>query len=57
MNKLSFVLWMLGWPLITELSNHWLRLDGKLYASEAETFAAIIEYVIWIIIGIITYKG
>lgn len=34
MNRLSFVLWVLGWPLIIELSNHWMRLDGKLYISE-----------------------
>jgi len=56
MNKLPFVLWMLGWPLITEISNYLMYLKGHVYSSEAELITAILEYAVWIIIGIISYE-
>ena len=56
MNKLPFVLWMLGWPLITEISYYLIYLKGYVYSSEAELTTALLNYAVWIIIGIISYE-
>jgi hypothetical protein len=47
---------MLGWPLITEISNYLTYLKGYVYSSEAELITAILDFATWIIIGIISYE-
>ena len=56
MNKLPFVLWMLGWPLITEIGNYLTYLKGYVYSSEVELTTTILDFATWIIIGIISYE-
>ena len=57
MGTLSFVLWLiLWWPLIN-LSNYLLYLRGQNFSEDGiNTTAVLINFAIWVVIGIILYK-
>ena len=56
MKTLSFVLWMLlWWPLIT-FSNYLYWGMGYVFSDGVKEASALINFIIWIIIGMILYK-
>lgn len=57
MKFLPFVLWMfLWWPSIA-FCNYLLYLMGNIYSDEIKSVAAIVNFVIWILIAILLYRG
>jgi hypothetical protein len=54
--NLAFVIWMLGWSLLSTISSYLQYLTKKTYSEETELFAAIIMIIIWIWIGKLLYE-
>lgn len=56
MYNLPFVIWMLGWPLLTLLEDFfWLFLMEKSYSIYVTGMSIILSTLIWIIVGKILY--
>lgn len=63
MKNLIFILWMLGWPIGSELSSvlgaYARKLDQKPYNEDrdsVDTLATIVEFCIWIIVGALLFE-
>lgn len=57
MKNFSFVLWMLGWPLIFDFSafvNQYLL--GKKHSDDVKTPSVIFFVVVWVFIAVILYQ-
>ena len=52
MDKLPFVLWMIGWPLSNTVDT-WIceKLLGRTYTDGIKAFSAVVSLAIWLIVG------
>ena len=55
MEKIPYVLWMLGWPLVSSLSDYLSHLQGRRFSYSTIGFATILSLVIWIYVGSLLY--
>lgn len=60
--NIAFVIWMLGYPLISALAEYIVdengRKNGKVreYARSTIALAALFEFLLWVTVGIILYQ-
>jgi len=62
MNKLAFVIWVMGWPLAVELCNYLAALKYKLRGHEQpsrenEKQGAVTMLIIWAIIAFLVWSA
>ena len=53
MKNLPFVVWMLGFPLFSSVSDYLTFLQGKIYSDTVEAIMTLISLIIW---GFVGYK-
>ncbi len=56
MKNLSFVIWMLGYPLVLALGEKWNPIPLDATVSERGT-AALVVFIIWFVVGRMLYEG
>jgi len=56
MKNLSFVLWMLGYPIVIAIDGYLGFLKGKTYSDHVNFWAALIVIIIWITVGKMLYE-
>lgn len=56
MKNLIFIIWMLGFPLIISLCNLIELPIKKRFDNEYGAGAAFLEFIVWLIIGVILYE-
>jgi len=55
MEKVTFVIWMIGWPLVSSITDYLSHLTGRKYSEGAIGFAAIFSLIIWLYVGALLY--
>ena len=57
MKNLSYVVWMLGWPLLCSIETFVSRyLLEKTFSSGVEGMAALFNIIVWFVVGKFLYE-
>lgn len=64
MGNMSFVIWMILFPVATEITesinllvHHKCGLAQKKYSDRTEMLVSVIYFVLWLFVGILLYKA
>ena len=55
MKHLSFVIWLIGWPFLNDVSKYMQRKAGKEYDEKTEATSAFLEFLIWVFIAVVLW--
>ena len=55
MEHLDFVLWMVGYPIASSISNWLGYLSGRKYSDAVHGIAALISISVWVYVGYLLY--